>query len=133
MLSWPNLNCYVYWKVCDRKISRPIGSNMWILTDEWCWCHELIWCVLWIGTYSVIMLSWPNLKCYVDWNVCDRKLPWPIWSNIWIRSIDKGWCHDLTLRSNVDMNWWHRMMYWPNIYIAMWIGKDVRGSFQEQF
>jgi hypothetical protein len=35
--------CYVYWKLCDRYLSRPIWSIMWIITDERGRCHVLIW------------------------------------------------------------------------------------------
>jgi hypothetical protein len=41
------------------------------------------------------MLSWHNLKSYVDWKGCDRNLSPTIWSKLWIRTDDKGWCYDL--------------------------------------
>jgi hypothetical protein len=44
---------------------------------------------------SEIMISWPNKKSYVDWNLCDRKLPRSICITMWIRIDDIGWCHDL--------------------------------------
>jgi hypothetical protein len=51
------------------------------------------------------MMYWPNLKWYVDWKGCDRKLSRPISENMWIRTNDIGWCHDL-------------------IWGDMWIGTD---------
>jgi hypothetical protein len=33
--------------------------------------------------------------CYVDWNVCDKKISRPILRTKWIRSDDAGWCNDL--------------------------------------
>jgi hypothetical protein len=95
MLFWPNRKCYLDWRGCHRKLSRKIWSNMWIRTDDRGWYLDLIWDALWIGTDSLIMLSLHKLKCYVDWNGCDRKLSRPIWSTMWIRTEDRGWCHDL--------------------------------------
>jgi hypothetical protein len=54
------------------------------------------------------MRTWRNLKGYMDWEICDRKISRPIWNNIWIRSDDRGWCHDL-------------------ICGEMWIGTDDKG------
>jgi hypothetical protein len=120
-------------KECYRKLSRLIWSTMWIRSDDIGWCHDLSCGALWIEKNSVIFMSQPNKKCYVDWKICDRKLSRRIWCTMWIRSCDGGWCHDLSLRSYVDMNSWYRMVYWPNIYIAMGIGKEVRGIFHDQF
>jgi hypothetical protein len=105
MLSWPNLKCYVDWKWCDRKLSQPIWSIMWIRTDDRGWCNDLIWGALWTTADCELMLSWINLKCYVDWKGCDRKISRPIWRNLRIKSEDLGWCHDL-------------------IWGGMWIGID---------
>jgi hypothetical protein len=44
------------------------------------------------------MLSWTILKCYVDWKGCDRKYSGIIWSSMWIRTDDRGWCHELIWR-----------------------------------
>jgi hypothetical protein len=107
MLSWPNRKCYVDWKGCYRKHSRTIWSNMWYSSDDRGSCHDLVCGVLWIGADSKIMLSWPNLKCYEDWNGSDRKIPRPYASNMWIRTDDRGWCQDL-------------------IWCAIWIGTDVK-------
>jgi hypothetical protein len=60
------------------------------------------------------MLSWPNLKCYVDWKGCDRKLSRKVLGTMWIRIDVKICCLDL-------------------IRGALLIGKDVSGSFHEQF
>jgi hypothetical protein len=38
---------------------------------------------------------------------CGRIISRPLWSNIWIRTDDRGWWHDL-------------------IFNALWIGTDVR-------
>jgi hypothetical protein len=78
---------------------------MWIRTDDIGWSHDLIWGAIWIGTNSEIMLSWSNVMWYVDWKVSERELSRPIWSNMWIRTDDKGWCHYL-------------------IWGDMWIGTD---------
>jgi hypothetical protein len=80
---------------------------MWFKSDDRGWCHDLILCALWIWADSEIMLSWPNLKCYEDWKGSDLKIPQPFSSNMWIRSHDRGWCHDL-------------------IWGAMWNGTDVK-------
>jgi hypothetical protein len=42
MLSWPNLKCYVDWKLGDSIHSRRIWSTMWIIKDEIGWYHDLI-------------------------------------------------------------------------------------------
>jgi hypothetical protein len=34
---------YVDWKRCDRKVSRPIWSTIWIWKDDKWWCDDLIW------------------------------------------------------------------------------------------
>jgi hypothetical protein len=31
----------------------------------------------------------------VDWKGCDMKHSGPIWCNMWVRTDDTGWCHDL--------------------------------------
>jgi hypothetical protein len=114
MLSWHNLKCYVDWKWCDRKLSRQIWSNIWIRTDDGGLYFHLIWDALWIGTNCLIMLSWHNLKCYVDWKWRDRVLSRQIWNNMWNRTADIGWCHDLS---------------WGD----MWIGTNDRGCCHDQF
>jgi hypothetical protein len=50
MLSWPNIYNYLYWKVYDRKLSRPTWSIMLVRTEDTGWCVDLIWSALWIGT-----------------------------------------------------------------------------------
>jgi hypothetical protein len=100
---------------------------MWIRSDDRGLCHDQIWAALWIWTNSEIKLSWHNLKCYLDLNLSYRKHLRPIWSSMWNRSGDRGWCHDLI--------WGHIWMWTDDtgccldqIYIAMWIGTDVWGS-----
>jgi hypothetical protein len=95
MMFLPNKMCYVDWEGYDSKISRQIWITMWIITDDRGWYFHLIWCAMWSGTYSEIMLSWHNWKCYVDWKGCDRKFSRPIWSTMWNITDDKGWCHDI--------------------------------------
>jgi hypothetical protein len=68
---------------CDRKLSRPIWSSMWISSDDRGWCHDLNWGELWNGTdvkecsHDLIRTDmfigkmwheafWKNLKDYVD-------------------------------------------------------------------
>jgi hypothetical protein len=55
------------------------------------------------------MLLWPNLKCYFDWKWCDRKLSRPVWTTMWIKTDDWRWSFDLI---------------WGDI----WIGTDVKGA-----
>jgi hypothetical protein len=43
------IKCYMEWKVCDKKFSRPIWSTIWNRTDDGEWCHDLIWGAFWIG------------------------------------------------------------------------------------
>jgi hypothetical protein len=59
------------------------------------------------------MLSWPNLKGYVDCKECDVKLSRPIWSKIWINTHDRGRRHYIN---------------WGDI----WIGTDVNGCSLEK-
>jgi hypothetical protein len=91
-----------------------IWGAILIGTDEKrCW-YELIWSDIlirkyvierfddqleWLfgGTVLETMLSWPNLRCYVDWKGCERKLPWK------------------NLRWYVEFNWCVRMMSDPNL------------------
>jgi hypothetical protein len=80
---------------------------MWFRSNDRGWCHDLILGALWIGADSEIMLLWHNLKCYEYWKGSDRKFPQPYACNMWIRTEDIGWCHDL-------------------IWSAMWIGTDVK-------
>jgi hypothetical protein len=129
--------CYVDWKGCDKTLSRTDWSTMWIRTDDRECCHDLIWGALWIGSYSVIMLSRPNLKCYVDRKGCDRKISLSIRSTIWIITHDKGWCHDLNfgdirigtdvicyqIKFYVDWKEWDRKLT-PPIWSIMWISSD---------
>jgi hypothetical protein len=113
MLSWPNRKCYEDWEGCHRNLSRKIWRNMWIRTDDKGWHLDLNLNALWIGTDSLIMLSLHNLKCYVDWKGCDRELSRTIWSTMWIKTDDRGWCHDLIwgarwIRTNPEI-----MKFWP--------------------
>jgi hypothetical protein len=88
-----------------QEVSWPIWRNIWIRTDDTGWWRDLIWYALnW--NRCDIMLLWPNLKCYVDWNICDTKRSRKIWSIMWNRREDRGWCHDL-------------------IWCALWIGTNV--------
>jgi hypothetical protein len=55
---WKNAAMYKFelivdWKLCDRKISRPIWSNMWVRSDDRRWSHDLIWGNMWIGTDDI--------------------------------------------------------------------------------
>jgi hypothetical protein len=50
MLSCSNLKFYVDFKWCERKLSQPIWSTMWIWSDVGDWCHDQIWGDMWIGT-----------------------------------------------------------------------------------
>jgi hypothetical protein len=67
---------------------------MWIRTDDWGWCHDLIWHDNWIGTdvkgcgvdQNTVLYGWDSL-----W----QEVSLQIWSNIWIRTDDTGWCLDL--------------------------------------
>jgi hypothetical protein len=47
---------------------------MWIRSDDRRRCHDVILSDFWIGTDFEIMLSLPDMKCYVDWKIIDRKL-----------------------------------------------------------
>jgi hypothetical protein len=49
----------------------------------------------------------------MDWEVCDRKISRTIWNTMWIRSDDRGWCHDL-------------------IWGVMWIGTDEKDCCHDQ-
>jgi hypothetical protein len=105
---------------------------MWIRSDDRGLCLDLIWGEMWIGIDSELKLSWPNMKCYLDWKGSYTKHSRPIWSIMWIRSGDRGWCHDLI--------WGHIWILTDDtgccldqIYIAPCIGKDVTGSFHDQF
>jgi hypothetical protein len=131
MLSCLNLKCSVDWKWCDRKLSRPIWNNMWIRTDDIIWCHDLIWGALWTAADCEIMLSWLNLKCYVDWKGCDRKLSRLIWRNLRNNTDDIGWCHDLI---------WGDMWIWTDdiwcclnqIYILLCVLERMWQEFSRQ-
>jgi hypothetical protein len=68
----------------------------------------------------------------VDWKICDRKHSRPIWSTMWIRSDDIGWCYDL-ISGNMwigtdDIGCSHDL-----IVSATWIGKDVTRRIHDQF
>jgi hypothetical protein len=66
MLSWTEFKCYVDWKGCDRELSRPISSNMRIRTDDWGWCHDLIWGDMCIGSDDI----WCCLdQIYIDTSI----------------------------------------------------------------
>jgi hypothetical protein len=55
------------------------------------------------------MLPWLNIKCNVDWNICERKPSRQIWYNMRIRTHDRGWCHDLIwgdiVKGTDEMGW----------------------------
>jgi hypothetical protein len=42
MHLWTNLKCYVDWKWCGRKFSRPIWSTVWNRSDDRECYHDLI-------------------------------------------------------------------------------------------
>jgi hypothetical protein len=142
MLSWPQWKCNLDWKGCDRKHSRRMWSTMLIRRDDTEWRLDLIWGALWIRTYSVIIPSWRNLKCYVDWKGCDRNISRRIWSTIWIRRDNTGWRLDLICgalwngtnmrkccnekkKCYVDWIFCDRKISWP-IWSNMWISTDDR-------
>jgi hypothetical protein len=105
---------------------------MWIRTDDRGWYHDPICGDLWIGIYYVIMISWPNLKCDVEWKGCDRELSRQIWGTMLIITDDIGWCHDLfwgALWIGTDV----MVCCLDIIWIAMWIRKNVTGIFHDQF
>jgi hypothetical protein len=87
---------------------------------------------LWNPAGCEIMLSWLNMKCYVDWIGCDRKISRPIGWNVRISTDVIGWCHDLIWgdMSIVTDGIWCCL---DQIYIAMCIGKNVSGIFHDQF
>jgi hypothetical protein len=58
------------------------------------------------------MLTWHNLKWYLDRKGCERMPSRPNWSSTWIRKGDKWWCHDL-------------------IWGDMWIGTEDIGCCHE--
>jgi hypothetical protein len=105
---------------------------MWFRSDDRGWCHELILGTFWIGGDSEIMLLWLNLKSYVVWKCCGKKVSRPIWSTLWNKTDDRDWWHDLIFG---DM--------WigtdaigcclDQIYITMCIGKTVTSCFQDHF
>jgi hypothetical protein len=68
----------------------------------------------------------------LDWKLCDRIFSRPIWSSIWIRSDDWGWCHDLICGDiwigTEDIGWSH-----DQIRSAICTGKDVTGSNHDKF
>jgi hypothetical protein len=105
---------------------------MWFRSDDKGWCHELKICAFWIGAGSEIMLLWPNLKCYVDWKWCYRKISRPIGSNIWIRTNDRGWCHDVIL-GDMWIGTDDKRCSHDQIGCAMRIGKNLTGSFNDKF
>jgi hypothetical protein len=78
------------------------------------------------------MLSWPNIKWNVDWNVCEIKLSLQIWCNMRIRTDDRGWCHHLIwcdILKGTDDIW----CCLDQIYIAIWIRSDLTGNFHDQY
>jgi hypothetical protein len=97
MLSWQNWKCNVDWKWYDRKLTGPIWCTMWIRTVYSGWYHYLIWGAFWIGTYSVTILSWRHMKCYVVWKEFDREMTRSIWTTMWSKTVDKRWHHDQIL------------------------------------
>jgi hypothetical protein len=62
-----------------------------------------------------------NFKCYVDWKWCGKKLSWQIWSTMWIRSDDGGWCYDLNWGA-FGLEQILKLGCHDLICIAMWIG-----------
>jgi hypothetical protein len=64
----------------------------------------------------------------VDCKINYRKLPRPISITMWIRLFYIGWCHDLIL-GHIWIWTDDTGCHLDQIYIPMWIGKDVRGSF----
>jgi hypothetical protein len=129
ILPWPNIKCFVDWKWCYRKTSRQIWSTLWNRTNGRGWCHDVILGAFLIGADSDIMLSWLNLKWYLDWNGCDRKFSRTIWSNFRIRKVDGWWCPDL-IWGDIWIGTDDIGCCLDQIYIAMCIGKNVTPSFQ---
>jgi hypothetical protein len=124
--------CYVDWNVCYRNLSRQIWSTMWIRADDRGWFYGLIWGALWIGANSEIMMSWPDLKYYVDCKECEKKLSRPIWITLWVRTHVIAWCLDLTWDSLTIGTYVNKLCH-DVIWSGMWIGKDVTWSFLDQF
>jgi hypothetical protein len=89
-----------------------IWSTMWNRTDELGSSHDLILGDILIGR-DVIWCCLDQMNSYLNSIVCDRKHSRPIWSIIWISTDDIWCCLD-------------------QIYVAMGIGKNVRGSFHDQ-
>jgi hypothetical protein len=87
---------------------------------------------LWIGADSEIMLSWTNLKCYLDWKGCGSEHSWQIWNTLWNRTDDRGWCHDL-IRGDMWIKSNDIGSCLDKIFIAMCIGKCETSSFHVHF
>jgi hypothetical protein len=77
-------------------------------------CHDLIWSAMWI--WKDVIGSFHE-KFDVIW-----KLEQMIDDDV-IRN----------LRWYVERNIWYRMLSWPNIYIAIFIGKNVTRFIQDLF
>jgi hypothetical protein len=71
-------------------------------------------------------------KVLCGWeNMLQEAFP-TIWFTMWIKSDDRGWCHDLNLGAiwiGADSE---IMLSWPNL-MCVWIGKKITGSFHDQF
>jgi hypothetical protein len=108
-----NLKCFVDRKGCDRKHSRQIWSNVWIIKDDRGGCHDQIWRDIWIGTDDIACCI-DQIKCCEDLILCDRKHSWPFWCTMGISTVDRGWCLELILKSSVDLIRCFQMLSWPN-------------------
>jgi hypothetical protein len=105
---------------------------MWIRTDDRGWSHDLICDALWIGADSDIMLSLPNLKCFVDWKGCGKKISRTFLSTMWLRTNDREWCHDV-IWSDMWIGRDDIGCCLEQIYIAMCIGKTMTSRFRDNF
>jgi hypothetical protein len=139
------------WNGTDDKGWCPdlIWCSMLIGTDDKRCSHDLIWSATlirkdvserfddqleWICDWNSCekMQSWPNLRCYVDWKGCERKILRQIWGTMWIRTDVKGCCHD-KIRGLMWKGTDDKGCSLDSVGGAMWIGKSVEGSFKDQF
>jgi hypothetical protein len=103
--------------VLERIWEEGFTTTLMYYMDLYRWYWMMFWPKLWFSLYwnrCEWMISWPNMKCYVDCKVSYRKVSRQILSTMWIRSFYRGRCHDL--------NW-----------SDMWTGQDVTKSFHDQF
>jgi hypothetical protein len=126
-----------------------IWGAILIGTDDKDCCHDLIWIATliqkdvterfddqlqWLFDWNSCetMLSWLNLRCYVDLNGSERKFSHQIWGTMWIGTDVKVCCHDEiwgVMWNGTDDKGCCHDSFWG----AMWIGTGVKGSFHDQF